>query len=788
MPSDLSSRATAKPRLLVISASYVVSENRKKLAELARHFDLTCVTCNAAHSLGFDVSLRPDDKDASYRLIGLPTIGRGESTTRYFLRGLGKVIRQNPADVILVESEPWAFVRWQAWFWKWCHQSSAIFIEYSAETLDRPGWKGAVLGLVYRAAIATADFIIAITEKGGDLYRRRGTPEKRLLISNQLGIDETLFSPVSGTGRDALRRAAGFGPEDLIVGFCGRYVEQKGVSDLLAAVEQVRSKEPALPIRLLLLGAGPLQDDLLKAARDRPWLQLLPTRSHEEIARFMQTLDLFVLPSKPWAKDGEVWEEQLGHVLLEAMACGVACVGSDSGEIPVVIGEADAIFPAGDAANLAGKIRTLLTQPARRSVLAERQRARTLKKYTNRALATKWSESITRLLFARSHSVLWVDAHLEFRSPAMQHLLYALPHLRSEGWDIHAWCLRSDASRDDVEHTFFPALRWLGPFDLLYFTIIVNLYGLWRWISRRPRPAAIIHSTCGTYLAGDLISVHFINAVWAKVQCKLGFSSAKEFAKFLFGVGWIGIERIAWWSPTVRKILAVSESIAGEVRRRAPAGRPVEVFPNSYDESRFHAGVRDEYRAAVRGQLGLEAGQFAFIFVSQGHHERKGFWLAVAALHQLRLAGRKNIRFLVVGGTPETLDRLRARLATCAPDWAAWVLLTGMQKQVEKYYAAADAFLFPSHFEAFSLAEIEAAACGLPLLLTPHHGSEMTLNAGVSGAFLSYDPDRMQQQIGEFLDKELPPFRPCVGRGINRAEYATRLARIYAGQIALGRP
>jgi glycosyltransferase involved in cell wall biosynthesis len=53
------------------------------------------------------------------------------------------------------------------------------------------------------------------------------------------------------------------------------------------------------------------------------------------------------------------WKEQFGRVLIEAMACGVPVVGSDSGEIPQVVGDAGLIFPEGDAAGLAAALQRL---------------------------------------------------------------------------------------------------------------------------------------------------------------------------------------------------------------------------------------------------------------------------------------------------------------------------------------------------------------------------------------------------------------------------------------------
>ncbi|MES2569170.1 MAG: glycosyltransferase family 4 protein [Verrucomicrobiota bacterium] len=386
-------------------------------------------------------------------------------------------------------------------------------------------------------------------------------------------------------------------------------------------------------------------------------------------------------------------------------------------------------------------------------------------------------------------SLLWVDAHMEFRSPSVQHLLHSLPSIREAGWEIEIWCLRSDAPRDAARHVFIPAPKWLGPFELLYFSLAVNLYGLWRKFFGRPMRFTVIHATCGTYLGANLTSVHFVSSLWAKKQIELGFDTWKEVARFLLGFGGVVFERLTWWSPSIKKILCVSDSIAREIKERAPAGVPVETFPNSYDETRFNPDVRERYRQAVRTELGLQPCDTAFVFVSQGHYKRKGLWLAVEALARLRQERLSHLRLLVVGGSAATLDSLRLQLAVRAADWKKWVLLLGMQPQVEKYYAAADAFLFPSYFEAFSLAEIEAAACGLPLLLTPHHGAEMILRDGINGMELSFDPREMSCQLRRRGRPQrecarLPPFAPGAGRGLNRAQYARQLLETYEAFVS----
>lgn len=379
-----------------------------------------------------------------------------------------------------------------------------------------------------------------------------------------------------------------------------------------------------------------------------------------------------------------------------------------------------------------------------------------------------------------SRTVLWIDAHLEFRSPTMRHMLHSLPRLRAEGWTVKAWCLRSDAPPDQVEHTFFRAPRWLGPLQMVYFALLVNLYGMWRWLLREPRPAAVIHATCGTYLGADVTLVQFLNCVWAREQLRVGFTRWQDVVAFPLVLLGALAEWLQWRSPWLKLALAVSDSVGAEVRKRTRTRVRVETLPNSYDETRFNLTVREKYRDALRKQLDYAPDATVCCFVSTGHYGRKGFWLAVEALSNVRTAmPGEDVRLLVVGGTVPAVEQLRAQAAERFPGFGQWIHFAGMQPEVEKFYAASDAFLFPSYFEAFCLAEIEAAACGLPLLLTPHHGSEMILRDGKNGRLLSFDPGVMGGQIAEFIRLGLPNSEPGAGRGLTRAQYATALLAAY---------
>jgi glycosyltransferase involved in cell wall biosynthesis len=388
--------------LLIISATYVAQENLKKTAALAEHFDVHCVTCRSTvSSLG--ISLAADlAKTEKFKLHALFSLGQPKSTTKYLLWGLGRIIRDVSADLILVEAEPWAVIRWQAWFWKWWYCPEALFGEFTWENIRRSGWKGWVLDYVYRRSAATSDFIIAGNKEAGELFQRANLPKDRLLVSPQLGVDAALFRPVAAEEKKRLKKEFGMPSEAFVIGFCGRYEKFKGVPELLEAVELLRGRKQEIDIRLILLGHGKLLPWLAAAQQTRPWLHLAAPRPHAEVTPFMQLLDLFVLPSKEHRSFRHLWKEQFGHVLIEAMACGVPVLGSSSGAIPEVIANPELIFPEGDVRAMAERIGRILHEPEWMRQVIRSQEEQVAQRFTNEAISRQWFEFLSERHTARS--------------------------------------------------------------------------------------------------------------------------------------------------------------------------------------------------------------------------------------------------------------------------------------------------------------------------------------------------------------------------------------------------
>lgn len=399
--------AMPKPSLLIIGHTYVTAFNRRKLNPLAGAFEITCVTWPLDDQMHFGSPLsdfEPDGHEAGCDLIRLPVSPRGAAPTGYFHYGLSRLLHQRTFDVVLVDAEPWALIRWQTWLLTRCIQPRALFGEFSWENVERPGLKGRVLALVYRLAARSHDFSISGNSAGRSIFLRHGAIPDTNLVAAQIGVEEADFCPATADEKIALRRDMALPESGFLCGFCGRLAAAKGLRELLTAIERLREKHPGLDVQLALMGDGDMKGELTAHAARHRWLYVLPPRSHRGVASFMRSLDLFVLPSKPQVSSQGVWEEQFGHVLIEAMAAGVATLGSTSGAIPDVIAMPEAIFSHSDSAALTRILERWILDDAGRDTLSAAQRRRTLEHYTHEALARVWSTFLLQRLEAHRSS------------------------------------------------------------------------------------------------------------------------------------------------------------------------------------------------------------------------------------------------------------------------------------------------------------------------------------------------------------------------------------------------
>lgn len=213
-------------------------------------------------------------------------------------------------------------------------------------------------GRAGRAALSSADLVITVSRAlEGTLRTTLALPESVPTRVINMGIEADLFRPDPGA-----REKLFLSPDERIVLFAGNLVETKGV-DVLADAFFLALDEGHAD-RLVLVGDGPLAKEVrlrieLNAASyehaDPTDRVTFTGRLHQrDLARWMAAADVFVLPSR---------NEGLGLVLLEAMACGTPCVGSEVGGIPEVLAsECGRLVPSEDPQALAEAIAEVIAK------------------------------------------------------------------------------------------------------------------------------------------------------------------------------------------------------------------------------------------------------------------------------------------------------------------------------------------------------------------------------------------------------------------------------------------
>ena len=175
------------------------------------------------------------------------------------------------------------------------------------------------------------------------------------------GVDVAKFAPDAASGR-AVRRQIGWPEDALVVGYLGRFTQEKGLHDLCDALDRMRS-----PWFALLVGGGALQSDL-ERFRDRhpARVHIANGVNHGDVPRWLNAMTVLCAPSRTT----ESWREQFGRMLIEAMSCGVPVVATSSGEMPHVLDDSARVVAEQDPAALAAALDTLLANEGVRSRLS----------------------------------------------------------------------------------------------------------------------------------------------------------------------------------------------------------------------------------------------------------------------------------------------------------------------------------------------------------------------------------------------------------------------------------
>ncbi|MDV3347625.1 glycosyltransferase family 1 protein [Leptolyngbyaceae cyanobacterium CCMR0082] len=232
---------------------------------------------------------------------------------------------------------------------------------------------------LYAPRLANYDQVIVFSRMQQELLVKLGVPAERVAVIPN-GVDIYRYAPGHSRIKQEFRA-------DQIYVYQGRLAIEKNVESLLKGwkLANMRGKN-----KLIIVGSGPLEMALKTAyGADTSVIWLGFVADENRRIEILQGADAFILPSLI---------EGLSLSLLEAMACGAACIATDAGADGEVLENGAGIVI--DTQRVAQQLQTILpllrNHPEMLSILSSKARQRVLDRYT-------LSQNITQLenLYAR---------------------------------------------------------------------------------------------------------------------------------------------------------------------------------------------------------------------------------------------------------------------------------------------------------------------------------------------------------------------------------------------------
>jgi len=304
--------------------------------------------------------------------------------------GIAQVLREFQPDVVHIEEEPQALITLETIALQRAITPRAAVTLFSWDNLMRRRRfpLHTLKRRLRRYSLRRVAAVICGNRRAAELLRGEGYFRGPIEVLPQYGLDVGEHQP----GIEPTLRAKLGLQDSIVVGYVGRLVPEKGLRILLDALDQLRS----LPWKLLLVGAGPLENEIREKwmARHPGRIVLLPAVRYEQVPQYLRCADIFVLPSYSTPR----WMEQFGLAVAQAMLLGIPVIGSSSGAIPEVLGPGGIVFEERNTKELTQALKELLDSADRRKELGIRGREFGLRNYTLEGVAGRYHNLFERVL------------------------------------------------------------------------------------------------------------------------------------------------------------------------------------------------------------------------------------------------------------------------------------------------------------------------------------------------------------------------------------------------------
>ena len=328
--------------------------------------------------------------------------------------------------------------------------------------------------------------------------------------------------------------------------------------------------------------------------------------------------------------------------------------------------------------------------------------------------------------------------------------------------------LASRFKRDHEVHVFANTFEEPDPKDLIYhhvpawranvLTTMLTFILPGTWMVRGSFDIIHAQGFCG--LRQNVATAHMCQDAWlAAMTRNIG---RPNWRKRLFhsAAGWF--ERKTFAPGGARRFIAISQRIADDLRRHYGCAERVHLIYHGVDTGLFHPRNRATWRSEVRREIGVSEETILALYVGD---YQKGLAPAIRAmasvpgLHLLAASGSPVEPYRAVIQEEKVAERVHLRPATA---------------HIERYYAAADLFVFPTFYDPFGLVATEAMASGLPVICSREAGAAELIQDGIEGLIVNdpWDVAQLAAVLGRLASD--PALRKRLGEaGRRRVESNT---------------
>jgi len=273
---------------------------------------------------------------------------------------------------------------------------------------------------------------------------------------------------------------------------------------------------------------------------------------------------------------------------------------------------------------------------------------------------------------------------------------------------------------------------------------ILDTYDNTRFVKQKESEFDIIHSNSTYSWKCDIVAMHNCQKTWIKIVNEASKNKLPYLKYSLYKAGrWLPNKIILAIEKEVlekgsKKIIAVSEGIKREILENynVPEEKIV-VIPPGVDLNEFEPNAK--MKSKIRKELGVNQNACILMFPGGLDLERKGLEYLIRALP----LAKDKIKLLITGtGNFQPYKQLANSLNVLDK-----IIFTGFVPEIKNYYAASDIFVFPSFYEAFPGVILEAAASGLPILVTKVNGAEEVVVDSINGFFIKRNPEDIANKI-----------------------------------------